>query len=187
VKPQPRVRTRSVGIPVASHAGSVRVGGVETKHRPAARIVCLDAADRLLLLHWQDPSDGSRLWEPPGGGIDPGETPLQTARRELVEETGLDAAAVLDRWVPVERSVRWNGTLFAGEEQFFLARFGTERPALVRTGLLPDEQVNLHDHVWVTPAELAALTKLPDRLEPPQLPSVVAALAPDSSWAAVVG
>ncbi|WP_455355431.1 NUDIX domain-containing protein [Streptomyces sp. SYSU K217416] len=34
---------------------------------------------------------GSRLWQFPGGNLDaPGEDPLQTARREAVEETGLD-------------------------------------------------------------------------------------------------
>ncbi len=49
---------------------------------PAARVVCLDAADRVLLLKWRDPYDGSRLWEPPGGGIEPGETLLEAARRE---------------------------------------------------------------------------------------------------------
>ncbi|OJF15212.1 NUDIX domain-containing protein [Couchioplanes caeruleus] len=69
-------------------------------HRPAARVVCLDAVDRVLLLHWRDPFDGSSLWEPPGGGIDAGETPLQAARRELAEETGLDPASVRDRSIP---------------------------------------------------------------------------------------
>ncbi|MFE0130494.1 NUDIX domain-containing protein [Streptomyces sp. NPDC059037] len=39
----------------------------------------------------------------------PGETPLVAARRELAEETGLDPAAVLDRSVPVDRDVQWNG------------------------------------------------------------------------------
>lgn len=31
----------------------------------------------------------SGLWLPPGGHVDPGETPLQAARRECVEELGL--------------------------------------------------------------------------------------------------
>ncbi|MET7401412.1 NUDIX domain-containing protein [Dactylosporangium sp. NPDC005572] len=154
---------------------------METRHRPAARIVCLDRGERVLLMNWQDPADGSRLWEPPGGGIDPGETPLQAARRELVEETGLDPAAVGERFVAVERDVRWNGKRFVGEEQFFLARFDADRPRLARAGLLPDEQVNLQDHAWVGPGELAAL---PDRLEPPGLAAVIAALAPGSAWSA---
>lgn len=154
---------------------------METTHRPAARVVCLDAADRVLLLRWRDPFDGSLVWEPPGGGIDDGETPLQAARRELVEETGLDAAAVLDRSVPVQRDMCWNGKRFVGEERFFVARFGVERPALTRTGLLPDEQVNLQDHAWLTGPELLDLA---EPVQPPQLAAVTATLAPDTAWGA---
>ena len=33
---------------------------------------------------------GARNWELPGGGSQPGEDPRATARRELLEETGLD-------------------------------------------------------------------------------------------------
>ncbi|MER6033962.1 NUDIX domain-containing protein [Streptomyces sp. NPDC001835] len=33
---------------------------------------------------------GSRLWQFPGGNLDTGEDPFETARREAVEETGLD-------------------------------------------------------------------------------------------------
>jgi len=150
-------------------------------HRPAARVVCLDAADRVLLLHWRDPFDGSGLWEPPGGGIDGEETPWQAARRELAEETGLDPASVLDVSVPVERDSRWNGKRWVGTERFFVARFAVQRPEVVRTNLMPDEQATLYGHAWV---ERTGLAGLPDRVEPPQLAAVVAALAPDSYWAA---
>nr|WSW67009.1 NUDIX domain-containing protein [Streptomyces sp. NBC_00995] len=147
--------------------------------RPAARVICLDAADRLLLLRWRDPVGGSWLWEPPGGGIEPGETPLVAARRELAEETGLDPAAVLDRWMPVDRDVWWNGKRHTGTEQFFVARFAGERPPLARTGLLPDEQAGLDTHAWLAWTDLASL---PDPVEPPQLLSVLGALVPDGPW-----
>src|SRR5713226_1367279 len=50
--------------------------------RPSAPIICLDERGRILLLRWRDPFYGSTKWEPPGGGIDAGETPLQAARRD---------------------------------------------------------------------------------------------------------
>ncbi|MEV7890346.1 NUDIX hydrolase [Streptomyces sp. NPDC002817] len=150
-----------------------------TTHRPAARVICLDAAHRVLLLHWRDPFDGSLLWEPPGGGIEPGETPLSAARRELAEETGLDPAAVLDRSVAVDRDVQWNGKRYIGTELFFVAQYAEERPSLVRTGLLPDEEASLDTHAWIAWSDLDSQV---DPVEPPQLLAVLGALRPEGPW-----
>jgi 8-oxo-dGTP pyrophosphatase MutT (NUDIX family) len=87
--------------------------------RRAVRIVCLDSADRVLLIDWQDPFSGARIWEPPGGGIESGEDPIDAARRELTEETSLDATLVLDHSVLVQRDCIWNGKHYVGEERFF--------------------------------------------------------------------
>ncbi|MGK5680504.1 NUDIX hydrolase [Actinoplanes sp. URMC 104] len=143
---------------------------MESVHRPAARVICFDADGRVLLMNWRDPHDGSELWEPPGGGIDDGETPREAARRELAEETGLDTARVGDRCVDVERRSRWKGRLYVGVEQFFAARYDTSRPGLSRAGLLPYEAAELIGHAWVPPAEFASL---PGRLEPPELAEIV--------------
>src|SRR5262249_13624525 len=61
--------------------------------RNAVRVVVTDAADRVLLFHTRDVDhpDLGQWWELPGGGIDPGETYLQAAIRELREETGIIA------------------------------------------------------------------------------------------------
>ncbi|MEU3896645.1 NUDIX domain-containing protein [Streptomyces sp. NPDC045251] len=154
---------------------------MDSTHRPAARVICLDATHRVLLLHWQDPFDGGWVWEPPGGGMELGETPLVAARRELVEETGLDPTAVVEPSVLVDRDVRWNGRRYIGTEHFFVAQYADEEPSLVRTGLLPEEQASLGSHAWIAWWDLDSLS---DPVEPPQLLTVLDALVPDGPWRA---
>ncbi|GAA1609849.1 hypothetical protein GCM10009828_042080 [Actinoplanes couchii] len=139
-------------------------------------MICFDSDGWILLLNWEDPVSHDRLWEPPGGGIDPGETPWQAARRELAEETGLDPARVGERFTDVHRDFVWKGQRTTGPEQFFAAFFPTARPAVVRDHLLPYEQEDLIAQKWVDPA---GLTELPGRLDPPTLPDLVREL---SSW-----
>ncbi|MCO8273466.1 NUDIX hydrolase [Actinoplanes sp. TRM 88003] len=146
---------------------------METFHRPAVRVICFDADGRVLLMNWRDPHDGARLWEPPGGGIEEGETPLETARRELAEETGLDPARVSENFIDVHREAQWKGRLFTGNEQFFAAHYDTARPALSAAGLMPYEVEELLGHAWVSPTDFPTL---PDRLEPPHLAAIVAQL-----------
>lgn len=65
-----------------------------TRHFTATAFL-LDSQNRTLLL-WH-----KRLqrWMPPGGHVDPDETPEETARRECKEETGLDVEIIGDEQV----------------------------------------------------------------------------------------
>lgn len=52
----------------------------------AAFVVILDAAGRVLLAEREDGAG----WNLPGGGVDPGESPWDAARREVREEVGVE-------------------------------------------------------------------------------------------------
>jgi 8-oxo-dGTP pyrophosphatase MutT (NUDIX family) len=139
------------------------------RHRPAARVLCLDPAGRVLLLRWRDPADRAIIWEPPGGGLEPGESPLAAARRELREETGLPGDTVLEHCVVVQRDFRWNGVHFHGPETFFLGRV-TIADVPGAQGLTDGEAGALLGYGWFTRAELAACR---EPLEPPELPAIL--------------
>jgi 8-oxo-dGTP diphosphatase len=139
--------------------------------RRAVRIVCVDGAGRILLLRWRDPVGERVFWEPPGGGVDEGEAPLQAARRELYEETGLPGSPVQDVSVPVERDFYWRGKHYRKIEPFYLARFpGT--PEVRPAALTPGEKDAYAGHAWLTREQISEL----DALEPAHLLDVLAEL-----------
>ena len=63
------------------------------EHPGAVAIAALDPDDRIMMIYQYRHALGRRLWEMPAGLLDvAGEDPLETARRELREEAGLEAA-----------------------------------------------------------------------------------------------
>jgi ADP-ribose pyrophosphatase len=75
---------------------AVEPGGFEIKrgivqHRGSAVMMAVDDRKRILLVRQYRLPARQYLWELPAGRLDPGETPLKAAKRELIEETGCRA------------------------------------------------------------------------------------------------
>jgi 8-oxo-dGTP pyrophosphatase MutT (NUDIX family) len=87
--------------------------------REAARVLIYDAERRLLLFEARD--GAARWWVAPGGGLEPGESFEDAARREAEEETGFSIE--LGPWVWTRRHrFMFEGRQHDQYERFFVAR-----------------------------------------------------------------
>lgn len=130
--------------------------------RKTVRVLLFDPADRLLLIRMHDPdvadTSGRVLeaayWVTIGGESELGEDIATTARREVLEESGLT-----DVWLgpPVwttEHVLCIHGKSRLMQETFILARAATT--GLSREGWTPLERQVIHEIRWWSLAELQA-------------------------------
>jgi 8-oxo-dGTP pyrophosphatase MutT (NUDIX family) len=120
--------------------------------RPTARVIVLDPTDRVLLLRGRGAFvDG--IWFMPGGGLEPGESHVEAARRELWEETSLEVETIGPCvWT---REHAWStaaGVWWRSQERFFVARAPTFAPRFARAD--DPEIAGIAEHRWWTPAQL---------------------------------
>lgn len=94
------------------------------------------------------------VWLPPKGHVDPGETPRQAARREVREETGLEAAAGLELG-ETAYSHQEDGKIHHKRVVWFLMHAA---PGEVR----PEEGI-FTGYAWLAPEEVATFTFPHDR------------------------
>ena len=67
------------------------------RHPGGAAVVALDERQHVCLLRQYRHASGGWLWELPAGKLEADEAPQTTARRELLEEAGIEA----DQWQPL--------------------------------------------------------------------------------------
>ncbi|MGE4220711.1 MAG: RNA pyrophosphohydrolase [Alphaproteobacteria bacterium] len=139
-----------------SHATPTQDCDTDPSYRPCVGIMLLNPSDSVFVGRRIDlPGDH---WQMPQGGIDPGETPLTAAVRELREETGTDKAELLaefPEWVrydlpPAFRGGAWGGRYIGQTQRWFAMRFTgrdsdidlqTEHPEFVAWKWVPMDTV----------------------------------------------
>lgn len=123
--------------------------------RRAARVLPVDAGNRVLLLHGFNPAAPAELfWFTIGGGIEPGESIAAAAARELLEEAGL-VVAPAELGEPVwhrTAEFSFDGRRYRQEEDYFLLRAGSFEVSLA--GLDTIEQQTVVGYRWWDPAGL---------------------------------
>ncbi|MCQ4088453.1 NUDIX hydrolase [Saccharibacillus sp. JS10] len=122
-----------------------------------ACVVLIDEAGRLLLQQRTD----NGFWGLPGGSMEPGEEMKEVARRELFEEIGLEAKELklLD--------------IFSGSELYYQYPHGDEVYNVVAAYVCKEFNGTIKgDEVEVRDIQFFELNKLPDQINPPDLPVV---------------
>ncbi len=100
-------------------------------YRPCVGIMLLNAGGLVFVGHRLD--NPGPAWQMPQGGIDKVETPLEAAKRELFEETGIDAgnveilaesAAWIKYDLPPDLVAKiWKGRYRGQQQKWFLMRY----------------------------------------------------------------
>jgi 8-oxo-dGTP pyrophosphatase MutT (NUDIX family) len=146
--------------------------------RTSARVVLLDGDGAVLLFCGSDPAiiDGTapRWWFTVGGQAHPGERLVDTAVREIAEETGLhvEPAQMVGPVWRRDSVIDFNGTVIQSQEFYFVHRTSRFEPTTGgRTAL---ELRYIHGHRWCDSAAIEKLAAGGETVYPLQLGELLA-------------
>jgi 8-oxo-dGTP diphosphatase len=126
------------------------------RRRPSARLLLLDEQGHVLLFRFAFKTGacaGKDYWATPGGAVEEGESFAEAARRELFEETGIEAETVGECVAEREFVLQLTtGEEVVAEERFFVVR--TRRRALSNEHWSDLEKEVMKEHRWWSEQEL---------------------------------
>lgn len=127
---------------------------------------------KLLLARNTDPAAGvvyGDCWKIPGGGVEPGETKLETLVREVREEVGIDITSFQVELVDdsmtgeAEKNLRGTGERVLAKMKFSTYKVKLDTPADQITVTLDPHEFN--EYRWVEISELESLKVSPPSVE----------------------
>jgi 8-oxo-dGTP diphosphatase len=151
----------------------------------SVRCIVTDESSVLMVKHRDHDASNAQgeFWVLPGGGVERGESIMQAAEREVLEETGLSVRAIS---VVHLREFEWNG----GDPPRGRSNIGRSLEVYVRAEIVsgtlqlghdpelqPDEQVLL-DAAWIPIPTLSSILHFPEYLEVMLDPDLEKPLAP---------
>lgn len=150
--------------------------GLPVVERDVVRVVVRDLAGRILLFHTQDPTypELGSWWELPGGGLEPGESHVDAAVRELMEETGIriDRARVGAPTWGRDATYRYRGERRLQHERILTAWLHVPGPAVDGSGRVGFEDEDYFGYRWWPVDELVGSG---ERFYPGRLPELLPA------------
>lgn len=157
--------------------------------RESARLIVIDSDERVLLLRVQEvggndwfrepgsPARDRVFWITPGGGIEPGESYEEAARRELFEETGLRDVELGDQIYYREKLLENRTGQVLCKESYFLVRLNGS-VSISTDNQTELERRDLRGHHWWSLPELEGTTEV---VYPEGFPGLIRRLLAESS------
>jgi 8-oxo-dGTP pyrophosphatase MutT (NUDIX family) len=133
--------------------------GRQVRHRVCARVLPVNPAGEVLLLHGWDPAvPDEPYWFSIGGAIDAGESLVDAAVREMREETGIRIAptALSGPIAREDAEFDWGMWRLVQDQTYFALALGHDHTEISFDGLEPIERTSIDAAAWWTPEALEA-------------------------------
>jgi putative (di)nucleoside polyphosphate hydrolase len=150
--------------------GDKKIDPESLPYRPCVGIMVLNApglvwVGRRIAEPDSEFSGAAKLWQMPQGGIDKGEEPLDAARREIFEETGMESLALIEEapdWINYDLPAELVGVALKGKyrgqtQKWFAFRFEGDESEIRINPPPAGEKAEFDAWAWRPMADLTGL------------------------------